>query len=163
MQKFFILLFVFLWSASYAQLDPTTENVWEIQDSISGGSLSIHLDKDLETLLKSKEKTVCERVKVAPPRPLTPAEKCATQQKIMGYKIQIMYTKDRETAMKAKNDFAKLFPGLTTEISFASPDWRVLVGDYFTRESARADLRKVQKTFPGAFTVQWRVWCRRAN
>jgi len=61
-----------------------------------------------------------------------------------------------------KNDFSKQFPKLTPELIYTNPDWKILVGDYFTRQAASSDLRQIQKTYPAAFPVQWRVWCRKA-
>lgn len=158
MNKLFIILFGFLLSTASAQ----EASSWDFKDSIRGGELAIRMDKKLETILKGKEKSVCQKNVYVPPVKLTPADKCATQQKIMGYKIQIFYTKDRSAAEKVKNDFARQFPSLTPELIYASPDYRILVGDYFTRQTAGNDLRKVQRTYPAAFPVQWRVWCRKA-
>lgn len=128
----------------------------------NGGEFNMEIDEGLAKLLMSKEQAVCNKPAYVPPKKLSPADKCATQQKIMGYKIQIFYTKDRDAANKVKNDFSRQFPSLTPELIYASPDYRILVGDYFTRQSAGTDLRRIQKTYPSAFSVQWRVWCRKA-
>lgn len=136
--------------------------MWEISDTISGGKYVMALDPAIKNMVVGKEKSVCAKPTYVPPKKLSPADKCATQQKIMGYKIQIFYTKDRDAANKVKNDFSKQFPNLTPELIYASPDYRIIVGDYFTRASAGPDLRRIQKTYKGAFTVQWRVWCRKA-
>ncbi len=162
MYKYFAFVFLFVSIHSFSQSNAELSSLWVFNDSISGGKISIDIDKRLENLVKSKEQKVCKKNVYVPPKKLTPADKCATQQKIMGYKIQIFYTKDRAAADKVKNDFAKQHPGLTPELIYASPDYRVLVGDYFTRQSAGSDLRKIQRTYPAAFTVQWRVWCRKA-
>ncbi|MBA5629709.1 SPOR domain-containing protein [Moheibacter lacus] len=162
MTKYFILIFAFLGIQNLAQTQSESPSYWVLNDSISGGKVSIDLDKSLENLIKSKEQKVCKKNVYVPPKKLTPADKCATQQKIMGYKIQIFYTKDRDAANKVKNDFSRQHPNLTPELIYASPDWRILVGDYFTRQSASADLRRIQRIYPSAFAVQWRVWCRKA-
>jgi len=158
MRNLLLIITIFLFSGVYAQ-DMT---VWSFKDTISGGQLDIHLDPKLEAILKGKEKKICQKTVYVPPKKLTPADKCATQNKIMGYKIQIFYTKDRSAAEKVKNDFAKQYPSLTPELIYASPDYRILVGDYFTHQSANQDLRKIQRAYPAAFPVQWRVWCRKA-
>src|SRR5690606_844340 len=162
MRRYFHIALLMLGICSFAQSAAEHESMWVFNDSISGGKLAINLDSRLESLLKSKEEAVCKKNVYVPPKKLTPADKCATQQKIMGYKIQIFYTKDREAANKVKNDFAKQHPNLTPELIYASPDWRILVGDYFTRQSANSDLRRIQRSYPAAFPVQWRVWCRKA-
>lgn len=162
MYKYFAFVFLFVSIHAFSQSNAESSSLWVFNDSISGGKISIDIDKRLENLVKSKEQKVCKKNVYVPPKKLTPADKCATQQKIMGYKIQIFYTKDRAAADKVKNDFAKQHPGLTPELIYASPDYRILVGDYFTRQSAGSDLRKIQRNYPAAFTVQWRVWCRKA-
>jgi hypothetical protein len=158
MNRIFFIIFSFCITTVYAQ----DASVWDFKDSIRGGELNIKIDKKLESILKGKEKAVCQKNVYVPPVKLTPADKCATQQKIMGYKIQIFYTKDRSAAEKVKNDFARQYPSLTPELIYAAPDYRILVGDYFTRQTAGNDLRKIQRTYPAAFPVQWRVWCRKA-
>lgn len=163
MYKLFVFTIVLMCGISFAQINQDSQSVWEVRDSISGGTFTINLDSSLEQLIKSKEQRVCEKNVYVPPRVLTPAEKCASQQKIMGYKIQIFYTRDRAAADKVKNDFGRQHPSMTPELIYASPDYRILVGDYFTRKSASSDLRKIQRDYPGAFAVQWRVWCRRAQ
>lgn len=162
MIKYLIFALVCIGFPSLAQTQTESHSNWVLNDSISGGKVSIDLDKRLENLVKSKEQKVCKKNVYVPPKKLTAADKCATQQKIMGYKIQIFYTKDRAAADKVKNDFARQHPNLTPELIYASPDWRILVGDYFTRQSANSDLRRIQKSYPSAFAVQWRVWCRKA-
>ena len=155
-----LILVSFGLSAQNAENDTTQLFV---KNTANGGEFNMNTNKEIAALLKAKEKKVCNKTIYSPPKKLTPADKCATQQKIMGYKIQIFYTKDRDAANKVKDDFAKSFPGLTPELIYASPDYRILVGDYFTRQSANSDLRRIQRTYPAAFPVQWRVWCRKAN
>lgn len=133
-----------------------------VNQDVSGGSFTMDLDKSLYSELSAKEAEVCNRPVYKPPVKLSPVDKCVSQQKIMGYKIQILYTKDRNAAEKVKNHFAKTFPSLTPELIYAAPDYRILVGDYFTRQSASSDLKRIQRTYPSAFAVQWRVWCRKA-
>lgn len=157
---FFVLLMGF--SLVYSQKAKSDSLYVFTKNEQNGGEFSMEIDEDLAKLMMSKEKTVCNKPVYVPPKKLSPADKCATQQKIMGYKIQIFYTKDRDAANKVKNDFSRQFPSLTAELIYASPDYRILVGDYFTRSSASPDLRRIQKSYPSAFSVQWRVWCRKA-
>ncbi|MFA5620541.1 MAG: SPOR domain-containing protein [Weeksellaceae bacterium] len=133
-----------------------------VHDSVNGGSFIIRLDSKLKEFLIEKEN--CTPPKgPSPSTPLTPEERCAKQNKIMGYKIQIFYTKDRNAAEKVRSEFADKYPDLTPELVYASPDYRILVGDYFTRNSAASDLRRIRRNYPGSFAVQWRVWCRKAH
>lgn len=162
MKKLILLIALFQFLFSFGQNTPG-ETIKLINDSIRGGELNIEIDSRLSSLVNYTEnRTDCPRNEYVPPRKLTPAEKCLNQNKIMGYKIQIFYTKDRTAAEKVKNDFAKQYPGFDPELIYLAPDYRILIGDYFTRKSAGSDLRKIQRNYPGAFTVQWRVWCRKA-
>lgn len=161
MKRFLLIIVFFQFTVLWAQ-DSVVENIKMVNDTISGGSLNVDIDSRLSNLINFTEKKDCPENVYVPPRVLTPAEKCVNQNKIMGYKIQIFYTKDRNAAEKVKNDFAKKNPGFDPELVYLAPDYRVMVGDYFTRSSASPDLRKIQRTFPGAFAVQWRVWCRKA-
>jgi len=162
MRNFIFLVLVIFSVNCFSQTSKSDTTIWFVNDSENDSGLSINMDKKLAQIMKGKEKLVCNKTLYNLPKKLTPADKCATQQKIMGYKIQIFYTKDREAANQMKNDFSKQFPGLTPELIYASPDYRVLVGDYFTRQSASSDLRRIQRTYSAAFPVQWRIWCRKA-
>jgi len=162
MNKLLFLTLIFGFSIGMAQNSKTDSLYIFAQNTENGGEFSMEIDQQLAQLITSKEQKVCNKPVYVPPKKLSPADKCATQQKIMGYKIQIFYTKDRNAANKVKNDFSKQFPSLTAELIYASPDYRILVGDYFTRSSASPDLRRIQKSYPSAFSVQWRVWCRKA-
>jgi len=161
MRNVLFFLCVLLTGFSFAQSKNDT-TLWITHDGIRGGEFSMKMDTKIAQILKEKQKNVCNKTLYNPPKKLTAADKCATQQKIMGYKIQIFYTKDRDAANTVKNDFIRQFPSLTPELIYAAPDYRILVGDYFTRQSASSDLRKIQRIYPAAFPVQWRVWCRKA-
>lgn len=174
MCKFFFPVFLFCFGLCLSQTNIDSlqmENplhIITIEDSISGGSMAISFNKEIEKLLDSKKTEGCKPTTVYVPR-RTPkegrnaADYCVRHNKVMGYKIQIFYTKDRNAANKVKDEFASKFPGITPEMVYASPDYRILVGDYFTRKSAAPDLRQIRRSFPSAFAVQWRVWCRKAK
>ncbi|SMC84782.1 SPOR domain-containing protein [Moheibacter sediminis] len=162
MHRILPIVLILGFSILYGQ-NPKKDSLYVFtKNTENGGEFSMEIDESLAKLMMSKEQAVCNKPVYVPPKKLTPADKCATQQKIMGYKIQIFYTKDREAANKVKNDFSRQFPSLTAELIYASPDYRILVGDYFTRSTASPDLRRIQRSYPSAFSVQWRVWCRKA-
>lgn len=172
MNRILSIFFLMLFFSAYAQEDIDSlamvreGSVWDFKDSVVGGGLTIKLDPRIEQNLIRLEEGECTRVVTVSvpkqPEELSPATRCAQQQKIMGYKIQIYSTRDRELANKVRMEFSRNFPGLTPELVYAGPDWRILVGDYFTRQTARRDMKRIQKSYPAAFTVQWRVWCRKA-
>lgn len=162
MKKFILIGLLINFTFVFGQNKNEIDKLMLVNDSIKGGSFTVEVDQRLSNLIENTEKKNCPKPNYKPPRKLTPADKCVSQQKIMGYKIQIFYTKDRNAAEKVKNDFARQNPNFAPELIYAAPDYRILVGDYFTRKSASSDLRRIQRTYPSAFTVQWRVWCRKA-
>ncbi|MXV37555.1 hypothetical protein GO491_02510 [Flavobacteriaceae bacterium Ap0902] len=137
-----------------------------VQDTISGGSYTIVVNEMIESLVQKTTKAKCAQPTTSNvPENNSPSnfDPCANSQKVLGYKIQIMYTKDRNAATKARADFARNFPTLVPEMVYTQPDYRVMAGDYFTKKSAARDLSMVKREYPGAFLVQWRVWCRKAQ
>lgn len=153
----FILTFGFIFSS--AQIT--------VQDTITGGSYHLNGVAAIDSLVQNTIKDKCYKpvVKVdeKEEEELENFDPCAQSPKVMGYKIQIMYTKDRNAANRAQQDFAKNFPQLVPEMVYTRPDYRVMAGDYFTKRSAAMDLAQVKRKYPGAFLVQWRVWCRKAK
>ncbi len=134
----------------------TAQIVYE--DASSGGTLYVKSQPNLDAFLKKSIHVTC-----AQPKPPAKVDPCVNNPKIMGYKIQIMYSKNRNSASSAIQQFSAEFPGISPELSYSQPDYKVLVGDYFTKRSAAMDLSRIKKSFPGAFLVQWRVWCRKAK
>ena len=155
------LLFLFLFVFGL----PLVMGQISVQDSLSGGSYNLNVNSAIESLVQKSIKDKCYKpvVEVESNEDRENFDPCAQNPKVMGYKIQIMYTKDRNAANRAQSDFAKNFPSLVPEMVYTRPDYRVMVGDYFTKRSAGMDLASVKRKYPGAFLVQWRVWCRKAK
>lgn len=155
------LLFLFLFVFGL----PLVMGQISVKDSLSGGSYNLNVNSAIDSLVQKTVKAKCYKpeVQVESNEDRENFDPCAQNPKVMGYKIQIMYTKDRNAANRAQADFAKNFPSLVPEMVYTRPDYRVMVGDYFTKRSAGMDLASVKKKYPGAFLVQWRVWCRKAK
>ncbi|MDO5510267.1 MAG: SPOR domain-containing protein [Weeksellaceae bacterium] len=140
-----------------------------VTDTITGGSYTLDLPGDVKDMIDKTTATKCYR----PPTTNTPIrsepetpenfDPCAQNNKVNGFKIQVMYTKDRNAANRSRAEFAAAFPDLVPTLEYSQPDYRVMGGDYFTKRSAAADLARVKRKYPGAFLVQWRVYCRRAK
>lgn len=130
-------------------------------DSISGGSYMIKNDPIIDSLVQVSVKAKCDESNLQPKR--TVIDPCTKNPKVMGYKIQVMYTKDRNAATRVQSEFSRAFPSLVPEMVWTRPDYRVMAGDFFTKRSAAMDLAAVKRKYPGAFLVQWRVWCRKAK
>lgn len=135
------------------------------KDSVSGGSYTIIANPAIDSLVQNVTKAKClNPIENSKPQadPIN-IDPCSQSQKVLGYKIQVMYTKDRNNASRVRAEFAKNFPQLVPEMVYTQPDYRVIAGDYFTKRSAAMDLNAVKRKYPGAFLVQWRVWCRKAK
>jgi hypothetical protein len=99
-----------------------------------------------------------------PSRELTNAEICRKNPRILGYKIQITTVKSNEEANEVKAYFRKRFPNLKVETDASlRPNYKILAGSYFTKQSASSDLSKVKEYFKSAMAVQYRIFCAEAK
>ncbi|MET3034768.1 SPOR domain-containing protein [Chryseobacterium sp. NRRL B-14859] len=99
-----------------------------------------------------------------PNRELTNAEICKKNPRILGYKIQITTVKSNEEANEVKSYFRKRFPNLKVETDASlRPNYKILAGSYFTKQSAAADLSRIREYFKSAIAVQYRIFCAEAK
>lgn len=133
----------------------------------NNGKLTIEIDQKINNIITAKENDSCPIVKKAPVKKETTksnnSDPCATQNQINGYKIQIYYSKNRAEADKVKNEFERNFPNLSTQVVYFTPDYRVLVGDYLSKNSASSDIKKLKTKYNNAFAIPHKVLCRKAK
>lgn len=135
----------------------------------NNGTSTIELDSRINAFLKAREDASCAvEVKRLPERkPEAPkgtaSDPCANQTQISGFKIQIYYSKNRKDADKVKQEFDRDFPNLSSQVVYYAPDYRVLVGDYFTKGAANSDIRRLKSRYNSAFSIPFKVMCRRAK
>lgn len=156
------------------------------KDTIAGTELTMSMDKDISSLLKDYEEncilantrkntrndnegyranpsTVVSRTpatKIVASRPLTNNEICRQNPKILGYKIQLTVVKSNEEANEVKAYFRRRFPNIKAETDASlRPNYKILVGSYFNRQSASSDLAKIKQYFKSALPVQYRIFC----
>lgn len=99
-----------------------------------------------------------------PSRELTNAEICRKNPRILGFKIQITTVKSNEEANEVKSYFRKRFPNLKVETDASlRPNYKILAGSYFTKQSAASDLSKIREYFKSAIAVQYRIFCSEAK
>lgn len=76
---------------------------------------------------------------------------------IDGFRIQIYRgsaRNAREEANKAKADFISEYPGMKSYLRFDQPNiFKVLVGDYRTKQDAYPDYIRIKKKFPNTYIV----------
>ncbi len=142
-------------------------------DSTGKGSFTIDYNENVKSLLKKSisetcvKKSVIKNTKViitdSDIKKVHSADKCIITPKIMGYKIQVFYTKDRLKAEKIKEEFSSKFPNLTSEVKYLQPDFKVLIGDYLSKNSAASDFSKIKRQYSSSFLIQFPVRCRIAH
>lgn len=139
------------------------------KDTLSGTELSFSLDERINDALEKVEGN-CNRsagtIVKAPPkilvanRELTNAEICRKNPKIMGYKIQVVVVKSNEEASKISLQFRNNFRNLKVEKDASlRPNYKILAGSYFSKQSASEDLRNVKRIYPSAIVIPYAVFC----
>ncbi|MCG2793754.1 MAG: SPOR domain-containing protein [Weeksellaceae bacterium] len=138
------------------------------KDTLSGTELSFSLDKRINEALEKVEGN-CNRdgesgkeptkILVAS-RELTTSEICRKNPKIMGFKIQVVIVKSNEEASKISSEFRNSFRNLKVEKDASlRPNYKILAGSYFSKNSAADDLRHVKKVYPSATVIPYAVFC----
>ncbi|WDF47647.1 SPOR domain-containing protein [Chryseobacterium sp. KACC 21268] len=139
------------------------------KDTLSGTELSFSLDERINDALEKVEGN-CNRsagtsVKAPPKilvanRELTNAEICRKNPKIMGYKIQVVVVKSNEEASKISLEFRNNFRNLKVEKDASlRPNYKILAGSYFSKQSAADDLRNIKRLYPSAIVIPYAVFC----
>lgn len=142
-------------------------------DTLSGTPLTISMDSRVNNAMENLEEN-CERKSssgtlansstktrvLVPNRELTNAEVCRQNPRILGYKIQLAVVKSNAEANQVKADFRKLFPNMKVETDASlRPNYKILAGSYFSKQSAAPDLSRIRQHFNTAVAVQYRVFC----
>ena len=75
---------------------------------------------------------------------------------INGYRVEIFFSSAldaRQKALQTKAAFLKDYPDTNVYVIYVSPDFKVRVGDFRTKNEALAMMKQVQDRFPKAFIV----------
>ncbi len=75
---------------------------------------------------------------------------------MQGYRVEIFFSSDlnaRQRAQQIKGEFLSSFPETNVYITYLSPDFKVRVGDFRTRNDALKLMKEIQGRFPKAFVV----------
>lgn len=174
--KVSLVFSVFLFLPAHAQV--VVKN-----DTISGTPYSLTMDSRVEEVIDAAEEncnriarntststrnseiertnTTSNTVKVTTPdRTLSNAEICRQNPRIMGYKIQLTVVKSNEEAREVGVYFRRRFPNIKVEIDASlRPNYKVMAGSYFTKQSASGDLSRIKQYFKSAIPIQYRVFC----
>ncbi len=125
------------------------------RNSSAGNSFRNDVDENFSDNSGVKKPSV---VKVE--KPLSNADICRQNPRIMGYKIQLAVVKSNEEAKEVGMYFRRRFPNMKVEIDASlRPNYKVMAGSYFSKQSASADLKRIKQYFPSSIPVQYRVFC----
>lgn len=144
-----------------------------VSDTISGTPLTLTMDSRINDLMAKQEENCTRTISsdsgretynpsrvVVKDRPMSDAEICRKNPKIMGFKIQVAVAKTNVDAKNIGLNFRRRFPNLKVEVDASlRPNYKVMAGSYFTRQSAASDLSRVKSAFPDAIAVPYRVFC----
>ncbi len=76
--------------------------------------------------------------------------------KIDGFRVEIFFSSDidaKEKALKKKMEFLSVYPDNTVHIKYVSPNFRVRVGDFRTKNEALKLYKEIKDNYPVAFIV----------
>lgn len=125
----YLILFLLLGIFAFGQEKITVEE---------SENFTVELPESLNELLESKK----QPADPPPPPPKVVPEYC------QGASIQVFYSKDRQEAENKRKDFNAKFPSFKSRLEYVSPEFKIKVGIYSSRDQATADLNKVKKSFP---------------
>lgn len=145
-------------------------------DTISGNTVKISMDQKVSDMLQNIEGK-CRVGKNAdsdnvssdtytppkiniPERSISTAEACRKNPRILGVKILVNTVKSNEEANQVALYFRSKFPMLkVTKDASLRPNYKIMAGSYFNRESAESDFRSVRKVFKEARLVSYQIFC----
>jgi hypothetical protein len=79
-----------------------------------------------------------------------------TRNKMEGFRVEIFFSSDfdaKEKALRKKKDFLSVYPDNAVHIKYVSPNFRVRVGDFRTKNEALKLYREIKSNYPVAFIV----------
>ncbi|MFA7687883.1 MAG: SPOR domain-containing protein [Moheibacter sp.] len=111
--------------------------------SETSGNLTIEYDAALQKIMTEKENAICvvpeEEKEVKKP------EFCN------GVRVQVFYGKSRQEAEAKLKEVKTLFPNLHANVVYHSPDYKVHLGYFESRNDAAATLNRAKRNFPASF------------
>jgi len=75
---------------------------------------------------------------------------------VQGFRVEIFFSSDlnaRQKAQNIKSEFLAAYPDYNVYITYASPDFKVRVGNFRTKNEALKVMNEIQGQFPKAFVV----------
>ena len=150
------------------------------KDTLNGTPLIMNFDPKIDAVLENAEE-YCNRLEEkefkgnnnvsetktkieVEAKPMSQAEICRKNPKMMGYKIQLAVVKSNDEAKEVGLYFRKKFPSMKVQVDASlRPNYKILAGSYFKRDGASSDLRKIREFFKEAMVIQYSIFCAEAK
>ncbi|AIL43939.1 SPOR domain-containing protein [Elizabethkingia anophelis] len=108
----------------------------------------------------SEDRIVTSTPRVINTKTLSTADICRNRPKLSGYKIQVAVTNNSNDANKIRYEVRQSFPDLRTELdSSLRPNYKILAGSFFSKQSGSEDLRRVKRLYGSAVLIPYRIFC----
>jgi len=72
---------------------------------------------------------------------------------VEGWRIQLIFKDQKEEILPYQIKFTNLYPEIPVQITFDSPNYKLTVGNFRTRNKALKIKHQISKNFPGAYPV----------
>jgi len=72
---------------------------------------------------------------------------------VEGWRIQLIFKDQKEEILPYQIKFTNLYPEIPVQIAFDSPNYKLTVGNFRTRNEALKIKHQISKNFPGAYPV----------
>ncbi len=72
---------------------------------------------------------------------------------VEGWRIQLIFKDQKEEIHPYQIKFTNLYPEIPVQITFDSPNYKLTVGNFRTRNKALKIKHQISKNFPGAYPV----------
>lgn len=97
-------------------------------------------------------------------KPLSTSDICRRTPKLRGYKILVSTVHNSQDANKIRIEVRENFPDLRTELdSSLRPNYKILAGSFFSKQSGQHDLKRVKRVYPQASLISYRIFCAEAK
>jgi hypothetical protein len=80
-----------------------------------------------------------------------------TRRAIEGYTIQVYSGTNKDDALNVKKQLTQSAPGLSSEVQYEQPNFKVRSGRYYTRLEAQKDFDQIKRFFPAAIVVPGQI------
>jgi hypothetical protein len=137
---FFIIISLFILGLNTVQAQKTIVEDLQSNSNPSEGTIHIECDPAITALLG------------------TPGSHSSTSSGTSdfverpGYRIQVFMGNDpgtaRSDAFSRQASIRNAFPDIATYLSYEAPNWKLMAGDFLTREEATVFKQQLQKEFP---------------